>query len=796
MGLMDARGRVLGLLTCAALVSLCGSAQASPLPPEVSVEPPSGISTGEATLRGQVNPEEQSTTYYFEYGTTAAYGTNVPSAPASAGSGAATVTVSQHIVGLQPGVKYHFRLVAINATETVHSEDSTFAAYQLPEGQSGNCPNEERRAEQGIMGLPECRAYEMVSPLDKNGSNVVATGRMIESSLIGDRVVYPTSAGFGETTGSGNAGLVQNLAVRKEDGGWESHGITPTPNWEGLPSISLIEFSADLRHAIVAGYDLPGQTDDIPNAFNNYLEDTETRALETMTTPLGSGPISPTALAASVRGTSEDLNVVTFETKANLLPTVTGTQPKLYAWEEGVLKVAGVMPDGTLPANGSQAVNGTTAVANRGAISRDGSRVMFSAIPEGSSEPQLYLRRNGETTAWVSEPEKEGAPSQPSSVKFWGMKPDGKKVLFSTEDQLTSEDPGGEGTALYMYTDGPHPESESNLKFIMRGAGSFTGMSDSGNSFYFFAESSPGFPQAGTYLWDEGTIHFVAAMESPLTVYAAGVGASGQVNVSPDGRTLAFVTSQSVNGGPVGLEEGSERLSLYVYDEANETFACASCMPTGQTSVSSAQIEPAAAYAFAYPYMELRPRFLSSDGQRLFFGTADPLVAQDTNGVEDVYEYDIPTKQLSLLSTGTGSAGAWLATMDAEAKNVFIATSQSLLPVDTDTLVDLYDVRVDGGFPQPHVQAGCVGDECQGTPSAAPSFATASGFSGLGNIKFTSTQTASRVVVHLTRKQLLNKALTACKRKAKSKRRGCVEKARERYGAKRSAKKVSKRVGR
>ncbi len=73
----------------------------------------------------------------------------------------------------------------------------------------------------------------------------------------------------------------------------------------------------------------------------------------------------------------------------------------------------------------------------------------------------------------------------------------------------------------------------------------------------------------------------------------------------------------------------------------------------------------------------------------------------------------------------------------ADGRNAFLVTRQKLTGWDPDKLVDVYDVRVDGGLPEPPVVGvPCVGDACQGTPSAAPSFNAASGFSGLGNPSF------------------------------------------------------------
>jgi hypothetical protein len=125
---------------------------------------------------------------------------------------------------------------------------------------------------------------------------------------------------------------------------------------------------------------------------------------------------------------------------------------------------------------------------------------------------------------------------------------------------------------------------------------------------------------------------------------------------------------------------------------------------------------------------------MSSDGRFVFFTTEQALVPQDTNGLADVYEYDADTGQLALLSSGTGEAGSWFEDASADGSNVFFLTAQKLTGWDTDTLIDLYDARIDGGYPEPvPPPVPCDGDACQGVPSALPSFNTASGFTGLGN---------------------------------------------------------------
>lgn len=185
---------------------------------------------------------------------------------------------------------------------------------------------------------------------------------------------------------------------------------------------------------------------------------------------------------------------------------------------------------------------------------------------------------------------------------------------------------------------------------------------------------------------------------------------------------------------------------------------------------------------------QFRTNFLSRDGRYVFFTTASALVPDDANGRPDVYEYAIETGQVALLSTGTGPEGAWLASASADGSNVFILTRQQVLAGDIDTLDDLYDVRVDGGFVQPHPEiGGCVGDECQGTPTAAPSFNTANEFHGEGNLAPSEAKhKPNKHSTKLKRRHKLKEALARCRRRYRDdrgRRDACERRVRRKHGA-------------
>lgn len=102
-----------------------------PAAPVVNTGSATAVSETEATLNGTVNPSEQETTYFFEYGTTAAYGQKTAELPA--GSGTASVAESATVAGLTAGTTYHFSLVAKNGTGTSHGADRTFRTAGGPE---------------------------------------------------------------------------------------------------------------------------------------------------------------------------------------------------------------------------------------------------------------------------------------------------------------------------------------------------------------------------------------------------------------------------------------------------------------------------------------------------------------------------------------------------------------------------------------------------------------------------------------------------------------------------------------
>ncbi len=90
--------------------------------------PASELSRSEAVFSATIEPHKLATKYYFEYGTTTAYGTKIPLTPKEVSSEVEVSTVSEAVSGLTANTLYHYRVKAENSAGVSYGTDQTFTS--------------------------------------------------------------------------------------------------------------------------------------------------------------------------------------------------------------------------------------------------------------------------------------------------------------------------------------------------------------------------------------------------------------------------------------------------------------------------------------------------------------------------------------------------------------------------------------------------------------------------------------------------------------------------------------------
>ena len=422
----------------------------------------------------------------------------------------------------------------------------------------------------------------------------------------------------------------------------------------------------------------------------------------------------------------------------------------------------------------------------RNAVSADGSTVFVTVQGEDSlggpcagpvpapAHTEIYARVDGEKasahTVAISEPSAADCSACQTGSRleatFEGASEDGSKVFFLTEQELL---PGNPGLNLYEYDfDAPAGQRVTAVSHMASNAAAqvqgVTSVSQDGSHVYFVAGSVltatangvGGTAQAGEsnlYVADTATGNFsfvttLAASDSELWSKA---GVARGVQATPDGRFLLFGSNAGVHPG----QHQHCQPAFFRYDAASGELVRISIGEGGFNDNGNASTDPAAVprqFSYSDAYAEVAPpqRAMSDDGSRVFFQSTNGLTPQAANHVplpgfpehfvRNIYEYRaghvyLISNGLDLTAPSAGSeeSSVKLLGTTSSGDDVFFTTANSLIPTDKDTVTDVYDARVGGGFAIPS-GSPCSGESCQGLAGAAPpstSPATSS-FSGPG----------------------------------------------------------------
>jgi hypothetical protein len=544
-------------------------------------------------------------------------------------------------------------------------------------------------------GLPDGRAWEMVSPADKHGGFIrpLLIEDAVQGSSDGSAFAFLSEQSlFAESKGSA---VFDEVLARRTSEGWRAEDLAvphDLPPGQGIGQGQEYRlFSPDLSLALVQPFGpftplAPEATERTP-----YLRTNASGSYEPLLTPADVPPGTtfggePTASVGPVDilGATPDLGHVVLHTTELALTAAPATNG-LYEWSSGRIRLVSQLPESA----GGAPIEGTLGAQNEQAehaISDNGSRVFWEGEPEG--ERHLYVRDTSTETTAQLDVVQPGAAGGFASPRFQYASADGSMVFFTDEEQLTTNS-GTSGRDLYeciLHSEGPGPLACELIDLTPAQGGhnaelpriSVLGASEDGTYLYVRAHGvlatneNEATGEIATeeannlYLLhntgSEWTRTFIATLAGEDTENALR---ALTARASSDGRFFAFMSNRSITGYDNNdANSGQPDEEVYLYRVARTPhLICASCNPSGARPLGALESgqptlpnfnlvdEPAtwegSWIAANVPTQEdfglgearYQPRYLSDSG-RLFFNTSDALVPQDANGGWDVYQYE------------------------------------------------------------------------------------------------------------------------------------------------------------
>jgi hypothetical protein len=728
------------------------------LPPRIEAQFASAVDVDRAVVKAEIDPRFWADTRYFvEFGTEPCSEGGCTSKPAppgdllGAGIVSAPITTAGIALGqLEPGTEYFFRFVSASSgggPVVGQGEEELEGTFRtpVPFEPTANCPNQQFRTGSAAF-LPDCRAYEMVSPVDKAGGDIIVqcnisciAARLDQAAELGGGLTYSAFRSFGDAQSSPYSS--QYLAKRGPNG-WSSHGISPVQ--EGATPLQALvldgefrAFSPDLGQAwFTHSTDPVLAPGGIAGFLNIYRLDTAADTYEAVTTKQPSD-VGPGTYEVELQGLSADGNKAVFRAKGKLTANASGRAlNQIYESENGSLKLVSLRPNNT-PALQPAGV-GSSDLFNPqgrsaslfGAVSSDGSRIFWSEPLGNGPGGQLFARIDGQETIAIS-----------PAAEFVTADPAGATALFRTQGQELVE----------FDVDTRQPTT------IADGVLGVVGSSESLSKIYFvsnedLAEGAIA-GQPNLYLRENGQQPTFVASLDPADV--SGLNPFAAVNLRPnkratrvtsDGEVLVFMSRARLTGyDSTDLDSGEPNYEVFRYDAQADSLACVSCNPTGARPSGRLLVGEnrtvglwGAAQIPTWPSQFYASRALSDDGEQVFFESTDALVQRDTNGKRDVYQWELVGTGdcvaqsaefdsrsggcVSLISSGKDEKDTEFVDASADGSEVFIRTSEKLVSQDPG-LIDIYVARVGGGFPPPpESPVPCEGEACQpaGAPAAPP----------------------------------------------------------------------------
>jgi hypothetical protein len=725
-------------------------------PPVLTLEPPTPL-YDEAVLRAKIESAGLPTSYRFECGppegNAGEYDRSTPTEEVPAGEGG--VAVQAIIGGLQEGVTYHCRLVAKNEASEVLGEDQRLTTLLRRGGES--CPNAEFRT--GLSAsLPDCRAYELVTPAQTGG---LSPGTREASGNFNNWLTVPRGEAAGErlsffTQGTiegfeGNGRVDGYLAERgpgdHPTSGWSTQLAGPTfdqasgvnPFGEGVSADQLYsawhinpEGNEPLPGTLAPRANLraPGQTGGSACNLQPLQSDFET---------VGCGDLG-TDLQARLNFISAGGDHVLFSSKKPLEEEAGNQAPSdgtMAIYDRAVssshARVLSLQPDGTP----------FSADATYIAASADGSSVVFGV---GAT---LYERRGGETL------------EVGSGATFAGLSPDGSTLTYTQGGKVFSFDAAAEPPVVTEVAEGtPVNVSPDGSHVFFTSEAVLTGTDENENCNPDCETAEAG--AHNLYAAAGGTVRFVGILAQPdfegfdgLTAQSLGFWTLAQ-SEEKSGERAKSPTRSIPNGGGLVFQSHARLTSydnegvgeVYRYDPSaaeGERLLCVSCNPAEISPTGEAVLQDLHSFSPVNAFSTMIAN-VTDDGSEVFFQSPDRLLPEDANEAQDVYAWRAKgtgepqcTRAggcLALISSGQGEGDSFLYSASADGHDVFFRTEEKLVGADVAGSKSIYDARVDGGIPDARAPEPCGGDACQpaGGPPPVLSSPASAAENGDGNV--------------------------------------------------------------
>jgi DNA-binding beta-propeller fold protein YncE len=745
---------------------------------------------GKMSIFGVVNPDGADTHYRFEFLTErqfeeGAWADSVSTPEQDVGAGAGGELVFQEIPTLPPGASYRFRVTAESAVFPDDPQHSPVKNLLVPapvaEQAQPPCPNEAERSGPSAR-LPDCRAYEQVTPANKEGALDNFDYRNGEETVVGldgEHFFMSTLSKWGRNVG-GNDTTTYSFTRTPEE--WKMSSLSPQPQTGGVfnkpyrfytPDLSQVLIEREWNISLYAASPTVEFALGPPGGFPpSGLYTTVASEPQEATGEGGRRAHSGHWVAQSRNGAVEVIESPDHKLIPGQPPTGTtapilhgarsGQGFDLYEYSGGRLSQVNVYEGTTIGECGAELAQGREGGGARGdgqgseggsnyppagsvnAISADGSRIFFEAFPNGcpSEEEELHRLENGGGEPKIELYMRVGGTQTVDigDYTFEGANPEGTRLFLSKR--------GANGVEFFSYD--TETQVAKRLFSLEGGAiGPKHALSEDGNVFYFetYTDLTPEAPVGGAKIYS----YDIASESMSFVAVSSAIEGDGNGGfyVSPDGGDFYF-NVESVNG----VSGGSANVQVYRYDSGEGIVQCVSCAsPNNPEPKLISTLMP----EYGPENFRLAPLGspASADGDYVFFDTPAALLPQDINGEiipyggaigkefspsSDAYEWRRNGIDgcgrvqgcLALITNGIDGTENVLLGTDPSGRDVFFATHSQLAPSDTDTSGDVYDARIGGGFPPPPSRpVECEGDACS-TPASAPNDATPASFTFTG----------------------------------------------------------------